>query len=220
MKGVQYHSFDIDWAKMEFETKRQKKTKETKQRIMEVAIKLLSDYDINHLTVKNICKLANISNGTFFHYFETKESLISEYMHMVYQEYSETNKPIIDNDDFISAVIDLHVHNIQFTKTIGVDFVRSYYLMTNPLLNNRRDMYSEEYSKLIMYILNNASYKGYINEGLDLLEVGANICMVAKGVIFEWGICGDTFDVEHYIKVMLELYLDTIASKTYLEKYQ
>ncbi|MBP2033330.1 AcrR family transcriptional regulator [Clostridium algifaecis] len=204
---------------MELSTPREIKSKKTKQKILDAAIELLKSNDISHLTVKNICKLAGISNGTFFHYFDSKESLIAFYMHACYDEYSFDNQMSLHKDNFIDIIVEIHLHNIRYTKQIGVQYVRSYYNIKNSLLLNRDNMSGESYSMLILQQVVHAQNLGYVKTDESAEEIGANICMVAKGVIFEWGLCGDSFDVEFYIEKMLRIYLNTVITPLYIEKF-
>lgn len=204
---------------MNLQTKREIKSQEKRKQIILTAKKIIEEFGVSSLTVKNVCKLSEISNGTFFHYFSSKENLIAAYMHYSYSEYLKKNPLTFSQEDYILNLILLHEHNIQYTKLIGVEFVRVYYNINNENLANRGNMNGEEYTIQIMDFLERAASAGHIDSSLPLDEIGANICMVAKGVIFEWGICGNTFDVDLYIAKMLKVYIRSIVSKKYLDKF-
>jgi AcrR family transcriptional regulator len=203
----------------ELKTTRALESEKKKLKIVIAAKKIVDDFGISSLTVKNVCKVAGISNGTFFHYFDSKENLIAAYMHYSYSKYTEQNGLHFDDDDFFMNIIELHCHNIAYTKTISIEFVRCYYNINNERLVNRNHIMDEEYSRIILEQLEKAAEKEYINSDLPLEEIAANICMVAKGVIFEWGLCGSSFNIDYYISHMLKIYIKSIASDTYMKKY-
>ena len=198
---------------------RDKKSFETRHKILLAADQLINTYGVSALTVKNICDLAEVSNGTFFHYFDTKETLIADYMHYSYDKYTESNPFIDDETDYLKNIIQIHLHNIDYTKTIGVEFVRYYYNINNPNLLNRGNMQRERYSRFILEQVQKSQKEKYIKDTLSAEEIGADICMVAKGVIFEWGLCGDSFDISHSISKMLKSYLRSVATARYLKLF-
>lgn len=205
---------------MTFETRRDRHSAEVKSKILDAADKFIAEYGVDALTVKNLCQSAGVSNGSFFHYFASKDELVSAYMQFAYDRYSETIPFIEDSTDYLKNIIDIHIHNIKYAKILGVNFTRCYYNINNPNLRNRGNMDGERYSRYVMAQLALAKESGYISSPSPLEEVGADICMVAKGVIFEWGLCGDSFDVEAYLYKMLKMYLWSIASKEYCKRYQ
>lgn len=200
-------------------TPRDEKSAETRLNILLAAGDLINQYGVSSLTIKNICSAANVSNGTFFHYFDTKETLIAAYMHYSYDKYTETNPFVANEHDFVKNIIDIHCHNIDYTKIIGVEFVRYYYNINNPNLLNRGSMQRESYSRFILDQVQKCQEYKYIKASPGAEEIGADICMVAKGVIFEWGLCGDSFNISHYIKKMLKIYLNSIVTKVYTKSF-
>lgn len=204
---------------MEFETAREKHSAEVVDRILSTTDEFISKYGIDSLTVKNLCALAGISNGTFFHYFDSKDALIAAYMQYAYDVYTQSNPFPMDSDDYMENIINRHLHNIMYSKGLGVEFIKCYYNINNADLKNRGNMTGDPYCRYILSQVESAMRAGYISPALSAETVAADICMVAKGVIFEWGLCGDSFDVEKYIVDMLRLFLRSVATPLYLDSF-
>lgn len=58
-------------------TRRERRKHEVRSRIMEAALQLLEQQGLEATTVDQIAEAADISRGTFFNHFPTKESLLS-----------------------------------------------------------------------------------------------------------------------------------------------
>jgi len=57
-------------------TRRERKKQETRQRLMEAALRLFHEQGYDATTVEQIAEAADVAKGTFFNYFETKEALL------------------------------------------------------------------------------------------------------------------------------------------------
>jgi AcrR family transcriptional regulator len=55
---------------------RDRKKQQTRQLIAETALRLFARSGFDSVTVSQIARAANVSEGTFFNYFPTKESLV------------------------------------------------------------------------------------------------------------------------------------------------
>jgi AcrR family transcriptional regulator len=57
-------------------SRRERKKLETRQSLMEAALRLFSESGYDATTVKDITDAADVAKGTFFNYFETKETIL------------------------------------------------------------------------------------------------------------------------------------------------
>ena len=63
---------------MEYSERRKLQGRETEQRILQAALKLMREHGFEHVSVRDICSLAGITTGAFYHHFPSKEALISK----------------------------------------------------------------------------------------------------------------------------------------------
>jgi AcrR family transcriptional regulator len=57
-------------------SRRERKKQETRQRLLEIALRLFREQGYDATPVEQITKAANVAKGTFFNYFETKEAIL------------------------------------------------------------------------------------------------------------------------------------------------
>jgi AcrR family transcriptional regulator len=57
-------------------SRRERRRAETRERIFEAAIRLLSERDFDMVTVEMITEAADVGKGTFFNYFDNKEAVV------------------------------------------------------------------------------------------------------------------------------------------------
>ena len=57
--------------------RRERRRQETRERLFQSAMHLLSEHDYTDVTIEMITEAADVGKGTFFNYFLTKEAVIS-----------------------------------------------------------------------------------------------------------------------------------------------
>jgi AcrR family transcriptional regulator len=57
-------------------SRRERKKLQTRQSLMEAALRLFGEHGYEATTVKDITRAADVAKGTFFNYFETKEAIL------------------------------------------------------------------------------------------------------------------------------------------------
>ena len=73
----------------ELSTPRSVQTQNTKEKIYKAAVDIIKKKGYEYLSISNICKVAHISNGTFFYHFKTKEDLLSYYLRERFIKYRQ-----------------------------------------------------------------------------------------------------------------------------------
>lgn len=171
---------------MELMSNRERKTQETKRKIVEAAGRLIDKYDFRYITVKNVCEEAEVAYGSFYHHFGSKEHVIYEYCHGLFGKMLETN-PVpehVDEDDFIVVIIWHFLVYARFCELMGKDIIRYIYQ------NCPDDLFYKDYfDKLVRDVIQRSFDHGYINMGAHperLPNVADDVSVVYKGVVICW----------------------------------
>ena len=171
---------------MELMHNREKKTLETKRKIIEAAGRILKQYDFCYLTVKNVCEEADVAYGSFYHHFGSKEHVIYEYCHGLFEKMLDVN-PLpesINRDDYIRVTVWYLLVYARFCELMGKDIIR-YIFQNCP-----DDMfYQDHFDRLIWDTLQRSYDKGYVDMGTHperLSYVADDVSVVYKGVVYCW----------------------------------
>jgi len=97
---------------MEQLSRRERKKLETRQRLMETALRLFSERGYEATTVKDIATAADVAKGTFFNYFETKEAVLPAIAARRVEQLEEALRPDLGAPDSPVARIKLALHLI------------------------------------------------------------------------------------------------------------
>lgn len=108
-------------------TSRQKQAIETKLRITKAAMKLLKNTSYESIKITDICKEAHVSVGTFYHYFESKYSIIRSAYYsidtLILEKFEQESF-----DSYIDAIIGLNKAEATIVASLGFNFTSNSYI--------------------------------------------------------------------------------------------
>jgi AcrR family transcriptional regulator len=105
---------------------REKKKKETRNRIFEISGRLFKEKGFESTTVDEITKEAGIAKGTFFNYFPTKESLLSyfreqkeEFILSIMQDQTTRDIPVREKiENFLILVAEYYEEDRELLRLL------------------------------------------------------------------------------------------------------
>jgi Transcriptional regulator len=190
--------------------KQQLKSKATKQRIFHAAKKILQEQGYESLSLKNICKEAGVSNGSFYHHFDSKEDLLSFYIE---------EQPVIDAnlleipssaDETKETIILVYLNYAAYCRELGARFIENYYTPKNQALNPTKRTERSYPIVTVRSYLENAIAANVIVPSLAIEEITTDIRMLIIGNVFEWCLRPEVVDFEGNIRRSLGQYLKNI----------
>lgn len=190
-------------------TQQQKKSLETKNKIMEAAERVFTQYGFKYLTVRNICAEAQVVSGSFYHFFGTKENLVFLYGKNLFQRVQARNPcpQSIPENDYMNRVLWYFVVYGTFCQYMGKDFMHCVYQM------EAGDIFEDTYRTVIIPILTQADTAGLLQhyENIDVLgNLVKDIQILYQGSIMWW--CGHKEENEPLAATLEHLLLHTLSA--------
>lgn len=197
---------------VEIQAPRSLKSQKTKEQIFQTAIKLMKKYGYEYLTVRNICAASGISTGTFYHYFNGKDDLLSYYIADGFNNYLKNrDEAALSALGLKEKVIHLYSWYIQYCQETGLDFLSYYYTPQNKSLHTRGNTgMGISYSAVTHHVLlaiKEAQETGELSQEYDASTIGDDICVIVKGSIFDWCISNGSYELQPYVSRMIDIYL-------------
>ncbi len=94
----------------------------SQKRILEALFELMEQEEYNNITVKNICKKADISRQTFYYLFESKDEIVIYYLNIFFEELEQ-----YINDSQIISLYDL-IYNYKIDEENIKEILKNLYL--------------------------------------------------------------------------------------------
>lgn len=158
---------------------------EDKQQVFEIALALMDDIGYEKLTIRRVCNEANISIGKFYRLFKSKEDLLSFFYADAAMAYKHNCEMTLAGKDIESQVIDFYYWYTGYAASYGIEFISNFFSSSNPVMNTH--IYNNEIINITDNLLVQAISKGYsVPEGRTVREISCDLCVVVKGIIFDW----------------------------------
>ena len=122
-----------------------KESHSTKSKILDTAKKMALEENFDSLTIRDICKEAQISVGAFYHHFSSKEEMINESF-LLYDYDLESRISQYDESDPIGSLKKLLLDQTAYVSSFPYKLVVEYYKTllsssTKGALNQKRTYY-------------------------------------------------------------------------------
>lgn len=172
-------------------SKQQLKSKATKDKIFKAAKEILKKDCYEALSIKNICESAGVSNGSFYHHFQTKEDLLSYYIEHLPSINSHTLDMPTSLDEAIESIIQVYLNYVEYCKDLGVEFLSNYYVPKNDALNPRTRTERAYPIVTVQHYLEKVLDMEVVHTNYTLDEITTDIRTLIIGNVFEWCINND-----------------------------
>lgn len=195
-------------------TPRQKKNLRLKRHIYDVFCQLTAENEGN-VTIKDICDRAEISVGSFYNLFESKEAVTGE----LYRYQSEDLKQRIylgNPDEIITAVLK-DVLRISMEK--GVYFMKMatvYETWHTPSIaksNSDGRVFTSTTSEILIQALEQGNATGQYSLTKPTWYYSDMLIFLFRSILFFWQVTDGKFDAESALKNYTETILDMLRKK-------
>ncbi|HIW22145.1 MAG TPA: TetR/AcrR family transcriptional regulator [Candidatus Dorea intestinavium] len=186
----------------------QQKSRETKTKIFAAAKKILERDGYDKLSIKNICKEAGVSNGSFYHHFKTKDDLLSYYIEEQPGIDPDLSTPPSSKEEVIETIVNVYLNYVEYCKTLGPEFMANYYTPKNQSLNPQIRTKRPYPIITVGHYLKLAKEHKVIEFFLPLEAVTTDIRMLVIGNVFEWCLKKGDADFAGNMSRSLKTYLN------------
>ena len=198
-------------------SRRERKKRETRQRLMTAALQLFRERGYDDTTVEQIAEAADVAKGTFFNYFETKEAILPALAEwrlrlledVLLPERGAPASPVAR----IKMALDLVIEDPLAQPVL----TRRMFVALMPHGQGRGVQPGRALARLLANQVRQAQVAGEIRDDLDPLYVGGLIRTLFFQQLMVWhcGYCDGP--LPELIDGMVDLLLDGIAGPKWRE---
>lgn len=171
---------------------------ETKQKLFKTAVKLFSKFGYDKVTVDSITQKTGVSKGTFYTYFNSKESILVEQFKLIDNHYDDVLSSMPEDASATELLVTLLTAMADYCVNVtGIDILKIIYMSqisnsaTIRILNNKnRGLYRHLYA-----IIRKGVEAGEFHLIHDEDTVVEWITRCARGMIYDWCLYGGEIDL-------------------------
>ena len=186
-------------------TSRKKQAVKTKKKIFDIAVSLMEERGYNNLTIEDICQRANVSVGSFYHYYKTKEDVFFELYKKADEYFEETVIPdlLSHYEGSVERIIHFFGFYGRYNNEKGLENVSQLYSTKNKLFkDNRRYMVQS-----LIGLIREGQKKGELSSDFSAEEISNYLFIFSRGIIMDWCIHDGDYDLEKRFIAMMRNFL-------------
>ena len=185
-----------------------KNNRDTKGRIIEAAWSLFYRQGYDDTTVEEIIQESGTSRGSFYHYFEGKDALLSSLSYLFDRKYEELSPTLDPQQDRFNQLMYLNRELfIMIENSISLDLLARLYssqLVTRGdkhLLDHNRTYY-----KLLRQIVQQGQQRGELRADVTVSEMVRVYALCERALIYDWCLSEGDYSLLQYGTAMMPMF--------------
>ena len=186
-----------------------RKERNTKGRIISAAWKLFYEQGYEDTTVEEIIDESGTSKGSFYHYFNGKDALLSTLSVMFdekYQELAATMDPEMNSFDKLLFVN--HELFVMIENEIDLDLLARLYSTQLVTKGERHLMdHNRFYYRLLKQIVSEGQRRGQISGDMTVNEIVKVYAFFERAFLYDWCLSNGDYSLSKYSDEMLPVFI-------------
>ena len=180
-------------------------SRNTRGRIVSAAWQLFYEQGYEHTTVEEIIEASETSKGSFYHYFDGKDALLStlsdlfDEKYEALQETMDPEMPALEQLLFLNSELFRTIENSVSLELLAR--LLSTQLITagsKHLLDHRRTYY-----RLLRKIISRGQEPRAVSARQNVSEMVKLYALCERALLYDWGLCGGEYSLHDYaVKVL------------------
>ena len=190
---------------------RTKKANSTKKKIVSAAWRLFYEQGYDNTTIDDIVEESGTSKGSFYHYFEGKDALLSSLSFLFDEKYEElmpTLDPAMNSIDKL-----LYLNRELFSmieNTVSLELLARLF-STQLITKGERYLLDLDrtYYRVVRQIILEGLERGEIRSDTTVSELSKLYALCERALMYDWCICGGNYSLKSYSAEVLPRMLST-----------
>ena len=188
---------------------KKKNDRNTKGKIVSAAWQLFYQQGYDDTTIDEIVEASGTSRGSFYHYFTSKDDLLTSLSYLFdekYEELMETMDPALSPLDklvYMNQELFMMIEN-----TVSVSLLSQLFASQLVTKGERHLLEpSRTYYKLLRQITIEGQQKGIFRDELSINDITKAYAVFERGLMYDWCLCNGTYSLCQYSSMMLPPFL-------------
>ena len=192
-----------------------KQKRNTKGKIISAAWELFYEQGYDDTTVEEIIERSGTSKGSFYHYFDGKDALLSSLSFLFDEEYARLQQELDPDMDAWDKL--LHLNRALFAmidSRISMELLAR--LLSSQLItkgNKHLLDHDRLYFKYLRQIVREGQDRGQITDALTANEIVKLYALTERSLMYDWCLCGGEYSLTAYAEKMMPMFLGELRAK-------
>ncbi len=187
----------------------ERKKRETRQKIVQVAMNLFSSQGFNNTTMEQIADETDIARKTLYNYFSVKEAIVDEYVRGISKELAEEALEAVENlPDIRSRLLLALDHAYAWVENNPeIAGICINYRLRNMLVSSETENNETGTQSILTHIITLSQQSGEIRTDIPVKLMVEHMDLLRSTMTFQWLKDPAGFDLHEEIVSRVDLFL-------------
>lgn len=189
-----------------------KKNSNIKKKIVSSAWRLFYEQGYDDTTIDDIIEESHTSRGSFYHYFDGKDALLSSLSYLFDDKYEELKEVMPENMHSFEKLMFLNQELFDMIENnISIDLLAKLYSSQLTTAGEKHLLDRDRvYYKLLRKIVTEGQSNGEISKEETVNEIVKEYALCERALLYDWCLCGGEYSLKNYAKQMMPRFLSHI----------
>ena len=192
-----------------------KDSRNTKGRIVDAAWGLFYEQGYEQTTIDEIVERSETSKGSFYHYFDGKDALLSSLSYLFDKKYEEL-KDIIDpeTNSYDKLLYLNHELFLMIENRVSLDLLARLF-STQLTTNGEKHLldHNRTYFRILRQYIIEGQKRRQLRGDFSVNEIMKAYAMYERAILYDWCLCNGEYSLYQYSDKMLPMFLDNYRVK-------
>ncbi len=187
-----------------------KNERNTKGKIITAAWDLFYEQGYENTTVEEIIERSKTSRGSFYHYFEGKDALLSSLSYMFDEKYAQLKDELTEDMHSFDKLMFLNRELFfMIENSISLDLLAKLYSSQLTTKGERHLLdHNRIYYKLLRSIFYDGQKRGQITKKLSVNELVRVYALCERAFLYDWCLSNGDYSLTKYAGEMFPIFLE------------
>ena len=189
-----------------------KDSRNTKGRIVDAAWALFYEQGYDETTIDDIVERSETSKGSFYHYFESKDSLLSSLSYLFDAKYEQLMQEINpDMNSFDKLIYLNHELFLMIENSVPMDLLAQMYSSQLITFGDRHLMnQGRTYYRVLRKIVIEGQKRGQLRTDVSVNEIVKAYAMLERAMIYDWCLCNGEYSLKESAQKLMPFFMERI----------
>lgn len=186
-----------------------KNARNTRGKIVEAAWRLFYEQGYENTTVEEIIESSHTSKGSFYHYFDGKDALLSTLSDLFDQKYLDLQKTMDPNLNAMEKLLLLNRELFWMIENSVSMELLARLLSTQLVTNGEKHLLDHKriYYRLLRRIIAEGQEAGQLSQDRSVNDMVKVYALCERALMYDWCLCGGEYSLRDYAARQMPIFL-------------
>ena len=166
-------------------------------------------------TVEEIIEESQTSRGSFYHYFEGKDALLSSLSYLFDEKYEELTEKLASGMNSFDKLMYLNVELFNMIENkISLDLLARLYSSQLITKGEKHLMdHNRVYYRLLKKIVIEGQQNGELRDDMTANEIVKAYALCERALLYDWCLCGGEYSLKNYTRNMFPMFFSSFKKQ-------